>query len=112
MAWLHYLAWFSAGAFLANSIPHLANGISGRAFPTPFAHPPGKGLSSSMTNALWGFFNVAVAWLLIFRVGQFDLRDLLDAAVIGLGFLLTSVATAYGFGVVNGGNLHNRINRN
>ena len=30
--WYHYIAWFFGGAFLANTIPHLANGISGSPF--------------------------------------------------------------------------------
>jgi len=28
MPWYFYLAWFFAGAFLTNSIPHLAQGLS------------------------------------------------------------------------------------
>lgn len=61
MHWVDSLAYFFGGAFLANSLPHLMNGISGRAFQTPFAKPPGKGLSSSTVNVLWGLFNLAVA---------------------------------------------------
>ena len=56
MRWYHYVAYFFGGAFLANALPHLGNGISGRAFQSPFASPPGVGLSSS-TGALqmdWG----------------------------------------------------------
>ncbi len=46
MSWYHYLACFFAGAFLANAVPHFVQGISGERFPSPFATPPGKGLSS------------------------------------------------------------------
>ena len=60
MHWYHFVAYFFGGAFLANSLPHLSNGISGRPFQSPFASPPGKGLSSSTVNVLWGFFNLAV----------------------------------------------------
>lgn len=109
MIWLHYLVWFCGGTFLANSIPHLVNGISGRPFQTPFASPPGKGLSTSTVNVLWGFFNLAVAWLLIFRAGNFDFRSLPDVASVGLGILLISVALARAFGRFHGGNLDNRI---
>lgn len=42
--WYNYLAAFFAGLFLANTIPHFVNGISGRPFPTPFADPPAQGL--------------------------------------------------------------------
>ena len=56
----YYVAYFFGGAFLANALPHLGNGISGHAFQSPFASPPGQGLSSSTVNVLWGLFNLAV----------------------------------------------------
>ena len=59
--WYHFMAYFFGGAFLANTIPHLVNGISGSPFQSPFASPPGQGLSSSMVNVLWGMFNLVVA---------------------------------------------------
>ena len=61
MRWYHYLSYFFGGAFLANVLPHLGNGISGHAFQSPFASPPGVGLSSSIVNVLWGLFNLATA---------------------------------------------------
>ena len=54
MRWYFYVAYFFGGAFLVNAVPHFVNGVSGRSFPTPFASPPGKGLSSPMVNVLWG----------------------------------------------------------
>ena len=69
MPWYNYLAAFFAGAFLANAIPHLVKGICGDPFPTPFAKPPGKGLSSPPVNAAWALFNL-VAGYLLFRTGQ------------------------------------------
>src|SRR5580693_10679403 len=36
MRWYHYVAYFFGGAFLANALPHLGNGISGHAFSEPF----------------------------------------------------------------------------
>jgi hypothetical protein len=74
MRWYHYVAYFIGGAFLANSLPHLGNGISGHAFQSPFASPPGVGLSSPTVNVLWGLFNLAVGYLLVCRVGNFNLR--------------------------------------
>lgn len=97
------LAWFFGGAFLANALPHLINGISGRAFPSPFAKPPGKGLSSSTVNVLWGFFNLAVAYLLIVRVGSFSLFDLWDVLALGAGILSMSLILARSFGRLHGG---------
>jgi len=61
MPWYTYLAYFFGGAFLSNTLPHLINGVSGRPFQSPFAKPPGEGLSSSTVNVLWGLFNLAVA---------------------------------------------------
>jgi len=62
MRWYQYVAYFFGGAFLANAVPHLVNGISGRPFQSPFASPPGQGLSSSTVNVLWGLFNLAVGY--------------------------------------------------
>jgi len=103
MHWYHYVAYFFGGAFLANTLPHLGNGISGHAFQSPFASPPGKGLSSSTVNVLWGFFNLALAYLLICRVGCFDLRNPLHMIVLGAGFLLMSLMLARSFGRFHGG---------
>src|ERR1700688_3264686 len=60
MNWYNYVACFFAGAFLANFVPHFVHGISGDRFPTPFAHPPGRGLSSPTLNVAWAFLNLLV----------------------------------------------------
>jgi hypothetical protein len=60
MPWYYYLAYFFAGAFLANGVPHFVQGICGNRFQTPFASPPAVGESSAVVNVLWGFFNFAV----------------------------------------------------
>lgn len=98
MHWYNYLAYFFGGAFLANTLPHLNNGISGRKFQSPFASPPGRGLSSSTTNVLWGFFNLVVAYVLIVGVAGFNLRDFRDVAAAGAGMLVMSVMLARSFG--------------
>ncbi len=103
MHWYQYLAYFFGGAFLANTLPHLGNGISGHAFQSPFASPPGKGLSSSTVNVLWGFLNLAVAYLLICRIGCFDLHITLHVLVAGAGFLALSLMLARSFGRFHGG---------
>jgi hypothetical protein len=104
MEWLHYISYFFGGAFFSNAIPHLVSGVTGRPFQSPFAKPPGEGLSSSTVNVLWGFFNLAVAYLLICRVGEFDLRSTTHVAVLGLGFLLMGLMGARLFGRFHGGN--------
>ncbi|MDB5565391.1 MAG: hypothetical protein JWP84_1957 [Tardiphaga sp.] len=104
MQWAHYVSYFFGGAFLANTIPHLVSGVMGRPFQSPFATPRGEGLSSSTVNVLWGFFNLVVGYLLICRVGDFDLRDLADVIAATLGALFMSVFAARHFGRFHGGN--------
>ena len=67
MEWYNYIACFFAGSFLANCVPHFIHGISGDKFPTPFAKPPGKGLSPPPVNVLWAMFNVAVGFTLFVK---------------------------------------------
>ena len=69
MNWYHYIACFFAGMFFANVVPHFVHGISGDRFPTPFARPPGKGLSSPTVNVFWALLNLVVGYIL-FRVGK------------------------------------------
>jgi hypothetical protein len=104
MDWSHSLAWFFGGAFLLNAVPHIVAGSMGRPFQSPFAKPPGEGLSSSMVNVVWGFVNLVVAYLLICCVGTFDLRSGVDAATLGLGMLVIGLLLARQFGRFNGGN--------
>ena len=104
MAWSHLLSYFFGGAFLANAVPHLVAGMMGRPFQSPFAKPPGQGLSSSTVNVLWGFFNLVVGYFLVRRIGDFDLKDTPDVASLGLGALVLSLFGARQFGRFNGGN--------
>jgi hypothetical protein len=103
MRWYHYLAYFFGGVFLANALPHLGNGISGHAFQSPFATPPGVGLSSSTVNVLWGLFNLAIGYLLVCRVGSFNLRSTRHVLVLGAGILLMGLNLAHYFGQFHGG---------
>ena len=103
MRWYHYLAYFFGGIFLANALPHLGNGISGHAFQSPFASPPGVGLSSSTVNVAWGLFNLAIGYLLVYRVGSFDLRKTAHVLVLGSGILIKSLNLAHYFGRFHGG---------
>ena len=105
MPWYHYISYFFGGAFLANTLPHLINGISGRPFQSPFAKPPGEGLSSSTVNVLWGFFNLALAYVLICRVGSFSLYNTCHVLIAAAGFLILSVMMARHFGGFHGGNI-------
>jgi hypothetical protein len=104
MSWQHDLAYFAGGLVLANAVPHFVSGTMGRAFQSPFAKPRGQGLSSSRINLVWGFLNLVIAYLLICRVGDFDLRATEDVAALGLGILLSGWFMAGHFGRFNGGN--------
>jgi hypothetical protein len=104
MLWLSYVAYFVGGMFLTNAIPHLVSGLTGRAFQSPFAKPPGQGLSSSTVNVLWGGFNVLVGYVLICRVGAFDLRSTADVIAAGLGAIFMGLMAARTFGRFHGGN--------
>jgi hypothetical protein len=63
------------------------NGVSGSPFQSPFAHPPGEGLSSAFVNVLWGFTNIVIGYLLLAKVGTFDLRRWRHVIVTGAGAL-------------------------
>jgi hypothetical protein len=108
MNWLHLVSYFFGGIFLANAIPHFVSGMMGRPFQSPFAKPPGKGLSSSTVNVLWGFFNVVVGYFLVVRVGDFDLKSISDFLALAVGALLISLFSARNFGQFHGGNTPER----
>jgi hypothetical protein len=96
MNWPHYIASFFAGMFLANAIPHYVQGVSGNGFPTPFAKPRGKGLSSPTVNVLWGLFNVVVGYRL-FLVGKVSSGDTMALALFSAGVLAISVMLSMNF---------------
>lgn len=96
MQWYHYLACFSAGLFLTNVVPHFVHGISGNRFPTPFAKPPGKGLSSPMVNILWALLNLVVGYVL-FRVGRVWSGDLPAVATFFAGIAAISMMCSVQF---------------
>ena len=104
MNWHPLVSYFFGGIFLANAVPHLVSGMMGRPFQSPFAKPPGQGFSSSTVNVLWGFFNALVGYLLVVRVGSFELRSTADVLALGVGALLISLQLARHFGKFNGGN--------
>jgi hypothetical protein len=107
---LNFVSYFFGGAFLCNAIPHVASGSMGRPFQSPFAKPPGEGLSSSTVNVLWGVLNLAIAYALICHVGDFSLRSTAHVATLGLGFLLMGLYAARHFGRFHGGNSPGQTN--
>jgi hypothetical protein len=97
MSWYFYLAYFFGGAFLANSVPHFVQGVSGNRFQSPFASPPGVGESSPLVNAIWGMLNFVISYLLL-RIGSFDPSPGLDLYTAALGFVLMAIILAWHFG--------------
>ena len=104
MNWLWLVSYFFGGAFTANAIPHFVAGMMGRAFQSPFAKPPGQGLSSATVNVVWGFFNAVAGYLLVAHVGPFDWRATSHILAFGLGVLLIGISMARHFGQFHGGN--------
>ena len=104
MNWLWLVSYFFGGVFSANAIPHFVAGTMGRPFQSPFAKPPGEGLSSSTVNVVWGFFNAVAGYALVLRVGHFDVRSTRDVVVVGAGALLIGLQLARHFGRFHGGN--------
>jgi len=98
MRWHHYLSFFFGGAFLVNALPHFISGVTGHPFQSPFASPPGQGLSPALVNVLWGAFNLVAAYILLLRVGKFELRSTKHALAAGAGGLLMAVMSAFAFG--------------
>ena len=96
MKWYHYIAAFFAGAFLANVVPHFIHGISGDPFPTPFANPPGKGLSSPLVNVIWACFNLLAGYVLL-RVSKITFKNSLAMLVLFLGILAISILNCIAF---------------
>jgi hypothetical protein len=105
---LHLGSYFFGGALFANAVPHFVSGVMGEPFQSPFARPPGQGLSSSTVNVLWGALNIVVGYVLVCRVGDFGLRTTGDVIPFGLGILLMGLLLARQFGRFHGGNLPER----
>ena len=108
MAWLQLASYFFGGAFLTNAVPHFVSGVMGRPFQSPFAKPPGKGLSSSTVNVLWGFFNIVMGYVFTCRIGDFELKDTVDTLAFGLGVLAMGLMHAHLFGPFHGGQRRGR----
>jgi hypothetical protein len=94
MPWYLYLAYFFGGAFLANAVPHLVTGIARRPFPSPFASPPFKGLSSPAVNVAWALGNLTFAYLLLVRIRAIDLRQWSHVTLVVAGFAVMTFQLA------------------
>jgi len=96
---MNHVALFFAGAFLCNSLPHLAAGLQGAPFPTPFAAPRGVGNSSPLVNFLWGAFNLG-AGLALLSPHPVSIGASLDCLELAAGALLLGTFLSLRFGKV------------
>jgi hypothetical protein len=96
MNWYHYIACFFAGMFLANTVPHFVQGVSGNKFPTPFAKPPGKGLSSAPVNTVWALFNLLAGALLV-RAGRVSTSEPVTLVIVFAGIAAISIMMSINF---------------
>jgi len=94
--WYHSIPCFFSGIFLANAVPHFVHGISGNRFPTPFARPPGKGLSSSTVNVLWALLNLLAGYFL-FPTGKVSGGSSLPLWAFFAGFAAISILMSVQF---------------
>lgn len=90
---------FFAGVFLCNCIPHLASGLMGMPFPSPFARPAGIGDSPPVVNVLWGGFNLLVG-LALLHARPFALDGSPPCLAFFGGAVLLGLALAQHFGRV------------
>ncbi|SAL34730.1 membrane protein [Caballeronia sordidicola] len=94
----HVWAFF-VGALVCNCVPHLASGLQGLAFPTPFARPRGVGNSPPLVNVIWGFANLAIAFLIAaHNANSLDMGP--DAAAGLAGGLAIGIYLSLHFGKV------------
>lgn len=108
MNWLWLVSYFFGGAIGANAIPHFVAGMMGRPFQTPFAKPPGEGLSTATVNVVWGFLNAVASYLLVAHVGAFNPRATSHIFAFGLGVLVIGIFSSRHFGRFHGGNTPSR----
>ena len=96
---MSYVLLFLAGALLCNCIPHLAAGLRGEPFPTPFAKPPGKGKSPPLVNFIWGSANLFGGFALaVWRLAT--VHSIAGLGLIALGWLTIGIYLALHFGAV------------
>jgi hypothetical protein len=92
---------FLAGACLCNFIPHLAAGLQGQCFPTPFARLHGSRVSSPVANVLWGSFNLG-AGIALLHAHPIALELSAPLFSFAIGFVSLGVFLAWHFNRVMG----------
>lgn len=96
----YYVLEFVSGLLLTNGVPHFVQGVSGHRFQSPFASPPGIGESSPLSNALWGFANLVLGFILLWFFRPQGPEAVVGWILVGLGVLLAAVLLSTHFGRV------------
>jgi hypothetical protein len=96
MIWYEYIACFFSGMFFANVVPHFVHGVSGDRFPTPFAKPPGRGLSSPTANVIWALLNL-IGGCALFQYGKVASGGIRAHVVFFLGIAAISILSSVRF---------------
>jgi hypothetical protein len=100
MPWYNYVLEFLSGLLLTNGVPHFVQGVSGHRFQSPFASPHGVGESSPLVNALWGFANLALGFILLWCFRPQGPEAAVGWILIGSSVLLAAVLLSIHFGRV------------
>jgi hypothetical protein len=103
------IAYFLSGAFIANSIPHIVNGTSGRKFPERFPFKKnGRKESkfeafcfSPIVNVIWGVINMTVGFVVANSTGTFRIGLTPDMLIFMIGFTSTAIFLAWNIGKVH-----------
>lgn len=109
MGFLQVIAYFLSGAFIANSIPHIVNGTSGKKFPekSPFKNPSQNEspfevfFFSPVVNVIWGVSNLAAGFVIGNSIGTFRIGLTSDVFIFMLGFTSTAIFLAWNIGRVH-----------
>jgi hypothetical protein len=73
---------------MVNAVPHGVHALAGDPFPSPFADPPGVGMSTPSENLVWSAANAVAGASLLLGVGRFRFGANLDTVVtVGTGLL-------------------------
>ena len=65
-------------------------------FPTPFASPPGRGMSPPTVNVLWALANIVVGYLFLWG-GKFSVHNRVALIVAFAGFAAMAINLSFVF---------------
>jgi hypothetical protein len=106
---LESISYFISGAFIANSIPHIVNGISGKKFPekSPFKNNSQDNSAfevfffSPIVNVVWGVLNLSIGFVLPNIMGSFRIGLNIDTLIFMVGFTSLAIFLAWNIGKVH-----------